>query len=254
MDAKKVGLSFVAGAFLGGRGGHRGAQGAGVCNIPGGQLAEGRIPARPQCARRAPPAQPADAQRAAPAGLWLVGHRAAHQLPGRLAHGVRPVIFLGDCEFPAQRSLPLASKQARQDAGRQARGCWPPAHGAVAWHFNCVWRTGVPLQRLALRLEPDELAGKGAAQYGVERSEERSRDTSLSSRGSARSSVMSPSPSHCQCTNLQVHAQVGLVPAVRVQACSALLLRRLFWRAARCALRGHVEVARLYIGGVRTLS
>ena len=72
--------------------------------------------------------------------------------------------------------------------------------------------------------------------------------------GSMRSSIRCPSRMHCQCTNLLVSAQAGMVPAVRVQACGALLLRRLLWRTARCALPPHKGVACSSIKGVATVA
>lgn len=72
---------------------HHGAQAVGVHHLPAVQFPKGPLQAEPESSGST--ASEDHHHRLGPkaAGVWLVGHCKTHQLPGRLAHGVRAPAF-----------------------------------------------------------------------------------------------------------------------------------------------------------------
>ena len=136
------------------------------------------------------------AQQAAAAGVRLMRHHTAHQLPGRSANGVR--LQGGD----------LGSRLT------SCRETFSPVQVGV-------W-------------------GRLQVQAGhASRSPSRTCLASLGWLCTTAFQANAQIDMHCIWTELLVNAQVGLVPAMRIQAHSALLLRRLLWCTARCGALSH---------------
>ena len=138
MGHKTSALQCFADAVCMGHRGSAGPEGRRLHHLSGQQLSEEPVPAGPGAPISAATAEPANSARHQAAHLWVVGHRAPHQLLRRLAHGVRTLLPV---PWSVDSLNVAADVQGLNQRMRMSRWAWclPCGTGSVVPYFYVIY-------------------------------------------------------------------------------------------------------------------